>query len=308
MEHRTIPGQENWGTRLEARHRIFVAVVMGAATAVGLLLPEPDRATQLVVLAVGVVLLALPHGAVHPGWRSPRGLPIGSAPVAGLYLALAALAVAAWVAAPMASLAVFLVAPPGTSVRESATPNAHDPVAVGRVGERGRDAVAPLLLRTQETLDLLGLLCGQDLSSLPKNAAWSALMAGWALCRVVSWLDRLGVAQRTGDGISLAIVAGQIGCVASFLALPCPGVRSLPARTTRCGMRSEWRSDSRPDRDAWRSQVRFPVPALRDGRPRGRGRVRRAGRVWRGRAGQARLRRLAAHPAHVTINPFAHRT
>lgn len=217
-----LPGA-GWETRLESRHRVFVAAAMCTATATGFLFPEPTRTTQLVALSIGVVLLALPHGAVDP-WLAIRPSASRSTRLRFVvhYLVLAALALACWIAAPTIFLVVFL----GVSAWHfgQGEVDARRPTILGRSIEcataGATPILAPILLRPEETLDLLGLLCSRDLSRLPSTTVWSASIAAWIGCRISSWLDRLRFAWRNRDGVSVAIAAGQIGCVTSFLALP----------------------------------------------------------------------------------------
>lgn len=108
MEERVSPALMRW-RRL---HSILFAALCGIGAVVGALLPDPQIELQLLILAVGLVLLGLPHGAADwtlgRAWLAPR-LGRSWAPAFAVgYLLVTAAVVGAWVVSPPVSLVLFL--------------------------------------------------------------------------------------------------------------------------------------------------------------------------------------------------------
>ena len=90
----------------------FAALTLLALAVIGLRLPLPSPMVQVVVLAVLVGVLGLPHGALDPLIARRAGLwrrPLGFVGFNLGYLALVGAVVAVWFAAPGPSLVFFLV-------------------------------------------------------------------------------------------------------------------------------------------------------------------------------------------------------
>ncbi len=90
---------------------VFIALGLVAAIAALAGAPAPPLSVQLVVLALGVAILGVPHGALDPWvarrlglWRGPAGFAVFNL----AYVALAGAVVGLWLLAPPAALIGFL--------------------------------------------------------------------------------------------------------------------------------------------------------------------------------------------------------
>lgn len=93
-------------------HAVLFASLALAAIAASLLLGEGWRSAELLVVAAAVVLLGVPHGAldvIHAARRLTVSGPGRWALFVAGYVAVAALVVLGWIAAPTLALALFLV-------------------------------------------------------------------------------------------------------------------------------------------------------------------------------------------------------
>ncbi len=97
-DHRTIWPPETLGFLIAA----------GLAILLTLALPDGGGTFQVVVLAIAVVVLGLPHGALDPWIARQHGLMRSEAAFQGQYLGLALLVIATWWALPGISLLLFL--------------------------------------------------------------------------------------------------------------------------------------------------------------------------------------------------------
>lgn len=94
------------------RHAVLFASLALLAIAVSLALGERWRSVELLVIAAAVVLLGVPHGAldvIHAARRLTVKGPARWAAFVAAYVAVAALVVAGWVAAPTLALSLFLL-------------------------------------------------------------------------------------------------------------------------------------------------------------------------------------------------------
>ena len=148
------------------RHQGLVFGVCTAATVFAtILLPRLDRATELITVAVPVVLLGVPHGAMdaliarrlYQTDTAARWIAFACA-----YLAAAVAVVGVWVLAPTIFLAGFLLV---SAVHFSADLRPGT-LAVSRVLYGGAIIVLPAFSHANEVAGLFGLLAG------PQAAAW----------------------------------------------------------------------------------------------------------------------------------------
>lgn len=213
-------GPERW----RRGHSRLALTATLAAAGLGALLPAPDLPAQLVVLAVLVALLGLPHGAADPlagaALLRPRLGRVWPLAFGGLYL-LAALAVLAlWALWPAGLLLVFLALAVAHFGAEDV--GASGPVLPGRAGAaleaglRGAVPVAlPVLVHAGETAALFAaLLPGVDArtvaSAFPPLAGPGAVYPA-ALGALALWA--------LGRG-RLPLAAELAALVAAFVVLP----------------------------------------------------------------------------------------
>lgn len=90
---------------------VFVGAGLLAVAAAFVGAPAPPLGVQLVILALGVAILGVPHGALDPWvarrlrlWRGPAGFAVFNL----AYVALAAVVVGLWLLAPPVALIAFL--------------------------------------------------------------------------------------------------------------------------------------------------------------------------------------------------------
>lgn len=221
----TRPAQAShgWGERLEAGHRRAVVGIALVACLAGLLVPELDHATQFAALAVGVGAFALPHGAVDPWVAVPQDAPRRAwLRFVTFYLALVGLAIAAWIAAPLGTLATFLVASAwhfGQAELDRDRP-AIFADSIESLSAGATAILGPLLFRPEETLTLLGMLVDRDLSSIASSAAFSIGLGIWLASRVGSWGHRIAMGAAKRDAQPVVIALGQALWLLSFAVLP----------------------------------------------------------------------------------------
>ena len=178
--------------------------VLGTATVLAtVLLPRVDRATELIMVTVFVVLLGVPHGAMDAliarrlyGTDTPaRWLAFASA-----YVAAAAAVVGVWMVAPAIFLTGFLVV---SAAHFSADPRPGT-LALSRVLYGGAIIVLPTLTHANEVAGLFELLAG------PQAAAWTiSVLEALALPWLVGLLT-MAVFEARRDvvtGIELAAIA-----------------------------------------------------------------------------------------------------
>lgn len=210
-------------TAIRRQGAAFCAVALLAA-ALAPLLGQADPAAALAVLAVLILLLGVPHGALDPvfarnlpgvqGWMRWAGFWLG-------YLALAAGVVLLWQLTPAVFLLGFLAI---SAAHFSGDPAAGAP-PLARLLHGGAPIVLPALLHGPEVGRLFTLLAGADAAAL----ALPVLHAlAWP------WLATLGLVaawQTRTDGL-----AGlELASVGVLMALAPP----LPAFTVFfCGMHS----------------------------------------------------------------------
>ncbi|MEM1176714.1 MAG: Brp/Blh family beta-carotene 15,15'-dioxygenase [Acidobacteriota bacterium] len=175
-------------------HARLLTVLSGLAAAAVIAWGSPQLKTQLLLLAVGVAVLGVPHGALdHVIGRRLLRRPLGPywAPAFfGTYLGLAALVLVAWWHWPIASLVAFL----GISalhfglgdVRRELSASTLFPLEVAARG--ALPLAAPMLFHPQEVAHLFGALVagpGPTAEAVWRYAAIIAAMLapalGWSL-------------------------------------------------------------------------------------------------------------------------------
>ena len=178
-----------------ARHRSAALAVTVAACAIGVLTPAWTLWLQLALASVAVLALGLPHGALDAlvALRSERlGSRCAPLPFLAGYLALAALTAAAWIAAPLPALGVFLAASAlhfGIGDQDSVR---YPGLAWPEILTRGSaPIVLPLCFHASEVGQLFAWLTGASPSAAH---AW---LAATAPLIATTWLVLAGVALAT---------------------------------------------------------------------------------------------------------------
>ena len=156
-----------------------VAILLTAAT---IAIKRLDEQMELIVLAVLIVLLGVPHGALDTIFaRQLYDVKTvkGWAAFTLAYLFMAALAVVLWQVAPLVFLLGFLVI---SIAHFSGDPSVDMPVAF-RILYGGAIVVLPTLLHAEEVTRLFSILAGADVA---------ALLVLWL--HFVSWPWLIGIA------------------------------------------------------------------------------------------------------------------
>lgn len=156
-----------------------VAILLTAAT---IAIKRLDEQMELIVLAVLIVLLGVPHGALDTIFaRQLYDVKTvkGWAAFTLAYLFMAALAVVLWQVAPLVFLLGFLVI---SIAHFSGDPSVDMPVAF-RILYGGAIVVLPTLLHAEEVMRLFSILAGADVA---------ALLVSWL--HFVSWPWLIGIA------------------------------------------------------------------------------------------------------------------
>ena len=139
-----------------------VAILLTAAT---IAIKRLDEQTELIVLAVLIVLLGVPHGALDTIFaRQLYDVKTTKGWVAFTvaYLLMAALAVALWQVAPIVFLLGFLLI---SIAHFSGDPSVEMPIAF-RILYGGAIVVLPTLLHAEEVTRLFSILAGADVAAL----------------------------------------------------------------------------------------------------------------------------------------------
>lgn len=191
----------------------------------------PGMTVQLVVLALTVALLGLPHGAVdHLQGRDllrPRLAGIWPAAFAGLYVGAALLVIGAWVLAPAVLLIAFLLLAIVHFGAEDVEQDGLLPTRAGRLVEgllRGSIPVAgPVLFHPSATGQLFSLLTPgtqlQTIFSILQTAALPAtvLLSGASLLMIwAAWRNRGLLAAELGALLLLVAVLPPLLAFAGY--------------------------------------------------------------------------------------------
>ena len=166
------------------------------------LLPRADRATELISVAVVVVLLGVPHGAMDALIaRRIYGTDTAARWIgfAGAYLAAALAVVAVWVWLPVSFLFGFLAV---SAAHFSADPRPGAGM-LSRALYGGAIIVLPTLLHAGEVSDLFGLLAG------PQAATWVTLALqtlAWPWLAGLLVMAALEARRDIVTGIELAMI------------------------------------------------------------------------------------------------------
>ncbi len=209
-----------WYPRWRLAHTRVLACAALAAACLGALLPTPALGLQLGVLAVGVAVLGLPHGAVDP-WlvaRNPGWARFGLA-----YVGLAVAVVALWLLLPAACLAVFLAVSALHFGLEDREPGLL-PAALAPLETAARGALpvaGPILFHTSETAALFAFLVPVDTGAIAALAHRAAATAGpvWLASLAAVASAHAFVWRRQGDPRSgaAALEIASLGLAAVVL-------------------------------------------------------------------------------------------
>ena len=218
-----------WRIRFEWRQRCLFATAVFLAVTGAPLVSMPSSVVQWSGLAIGVLLLGVPHGAVDPWVVFDReDMPAPTVVWVGfltIYLMIGLGVLALWSHAPLISLAGFLAI---SAWHFGSVDMATDetPGPLGRVGEaltRGATPIlVPVILSPEETIRLLELLSQASLSPFLDTLSGCSLLFGWAAVRLFSWIHRAfhGVEDRIRTKVAALI--GEIATWMSFAFLPVP--------------------------------------------------------------------------------------
>ncbi len=221
---RLITPSPSWADQYERRHRLlFVAIAFIAAIA-GFVSTTPGRSTQLAILAIGVVFIALPHGAIDPWVALDRGGRRGLDLVrfVARYLVLAGGVIGLWSVAPVAMLVAFLGFSAwhfgeGELDRDRAGPLGK---TVETMSRGATPILAPILLRPDETFALFDMLAGRPLSELAHAPLVGSLCTLWAVSRFVSIVGRARAGLADRDAGTFEMLLEEAAVWALFATLP----------------------------------------------------------------------------------------
>lgn len=176
---------------LRAQGLVFSSLAILVAAACTMLV-HPGERTELIVAAVMILLLGVPHGALDMIFA--RRLhhirtPLGWVWFGLAYGALAAAVFAVWSVTPVAFLIGFLVI---SALHFSGDP-AQGTMAVSRVVYGGAIIVLPTLLHSEEVARLFAMLAGPDAA---------ALLMPWLTRAAWPWLGALIVCSAIEAGRS----------------------------------------------------------------------------------------------------------
>ncbi len=190
---------------LRVQGMIFSAAAV-LATAATATFGRFDEGTELVVLAVLIIVIGVPHGALDTTFarrlydlRTARGW-IGFALA---YLALGALVVGVWRLAPILFITGFLVI---SAAHFSGDPPAGTPVLC-RILYGGAIIILPTLLHAQEVMRLFSLLVGADAAG---PVVRCLRLLAWP------WLTGIAIAAvcRAGPGWQNGLETASVGLLA----------------------------------------------------------------------------------------------
>lgn len=151
-----------WFPSFHRNHTISVVALLGLALALSPVVPSVALSVQITILAAAIGVFGLPHGALD--LALVRGASCGKrgalAAAVAVYLAASGAVLAAWMAAPVATLFGFLaIAVIHFGLGD--TEDLDEPQRALEVIARGGFAgVAPLVFHPQTTRDLFLLLVG----------------------------------------------------------------------------------------------------------------------------------------------------
>ena len=186
-----------WFPDFQRRHTIFVIVLLTLALALSPFIPSLPLAIQLGILAAAVAIFGLPHGALDlalvqgASGKSRRALLAAVA----IYLLISSAVLAAWIAAPVATLLGFLaIAIIHFGLGD--TENLRGPQrAIETLARGGFAGIAPLVFHPQTTRDLFALLVAPSsqasldtvltLLTPPATVLWTLCLAAALLWRLL---------------------------------------------------------------------------------------------------------------------------
>jgi Brp/Blh family beta-carotene 15,15'-monooxygenase len=190
-----------WLLKLQRRHTLFVVFLLAFALLASPFTPSLPLSLQLTILATAVVIFGLPHGALDLALvqGACRGTWHAPAAAIAVYVAVAAVVLALWLAAPVTALIGFLAIAVihfglGDTEDLNGTQRAVEVVARG-----GFAGIAPLVFHPQTTRELFALLVGPDSTASLNNTlaiitAPAALL--WGSCLVMAVVGRFVQRQR----------------------------------------------------------------------------------------------------------------
>ncbi|MEI7865122.1 MAG: beta-carotene 15,15'-dioxygenase, Brp/Blh family, partial [Chthoniobacterales bacterium] len=186
----------DWLPSFQRRHTLAVVVLLASALATSTFLPSIPLAARLTLLAAGVGIFGLPHGALD--LNLIRGAKQGSraalAAAIVLYLAAAATVLAVWLTAPVFALVTFLA----IAVIHFGLGDTEDLQGPQRalevVARGGFVGIAPMVFYPATTRELFAMLVGPESIPALDSVLGSAVIPAawlWAICFTAALLWRL---------------------------------------------------------------------------------------------------------------------
>jgi beta-carotene 15,15'-dioxygenase len=189
---------------------LFVGIVFFVALA-SLVLPRLSERTEQIVLALLILLLGVPHGALDTAFAQRfyqvKGIK-GWIAFGILYLLLASLVVGVWVVAPLLYLIFFLTI--------SLIHFADDPIegtkSLSRLLYGGAILVLPVLFHAEEVSRLFGFLVGVDAARIVVSGL-IFLAVPWLIGLIVAALYEIGNNKQLLTGFEY-IAIGTLALIA----------------------------------------------------------------------------------------------
>ncbi len=188
-------------------------------TASGLALPHPNERTTLVVIAIMIIMLGVPHGALDTifahklyGVKTARDWAFASF----AYGLLSALVVGLWIVAPIVFLAGFMLM---SAAHFSGDPRSGS-LTVSRILYGGAVIILPTLRHADEVSRLFGLIAGRDAAA--GLTPWLTIMAWpWLAALLISAAlefrrDRLTALELLSIGALCSVASPLVGFAVFF--------------------------------------------------------------------------------------------
>ena len=195
---------------------VILAIIITVGT---FAMPQPDERTALIIIAVLIIVLGVPHGAFDTifahklyGIKTVRGWALGSV----AYGLLSLLVVGIWMIAPTVFLAGFLLI---SAAHFSGDPRS-DSLKISRVLYGGAVIVLPTLRHADEVNRLFGLVADPNAAAF--LTPWLAALAWpWLVALLISFIlefprHRLTAFELLAVGILCTITFPLVGFTVFF--------------------------------------------------------------------------------------------
>ncbi len=258
-----------WLGRAEGLHTRTLALVYAVAATAGFARSAPTLELQLAILAVGVALLGLPHGAIDPWLAFSAGAaersPAARLRYAARYLALALLVLLSWWLSATTTLLAFL----GVSAWHFGRTERPEPFRrswrfLFELAIRGTTPIlAPFAFHPREAEALVGLLLGRELSGALGALAPVSIFVAWTVGAIV-WTGILARrafrSTRSEDAFELVRWLGLLALAIALPVLLAFGLFFCLDHSIRHGLRVAADFDPRRPRRAFWLYARRSLP------------------------------------------------